>query len=202
MKGIEAVIFDWGGVLMRTLDPQPRRALEAQYGLPPGRLESLVFDSPAWARCQVGELTDQAFWTEWGRLYGLPPERTADFRDRFFAGDRLNDELVAFIRTRLRPRCKTALLSNFSTRLRCLVDSLGLSDTFDAVVVSAEEGVAKPEARLYHTACRRLGVRAGQAVFVDDVASNVRGAQQAGLRAIYFTSTAQTIRALQAELGL
>ncbi len=193
---LRAVIFDWGGVLVRTFDPQPRRALEAQYNLPPGSVGQLVFGSPAWARCQVGEWSEQKLWDAVGQRQGLSPEQTADFRRRFFAGDRLDDELVAFIRS-LRPGLKTALLSNFSTHLRHLLDQYHLADAFDAVVISAEEGIVKPDVRIYHAACQRLGVQPDEAVFVDDFAENVTGAQRAGLQAIHFTSTTQTLQALR-----
>ena len=43
---IKAIIFDVGGVLIRTEDPGPRRALEVQYGLEPGQAEYMAFNSP------------------------------------------------------------------------------------------------------------------------------------------------------------
>ncbi len=191
-----AVIFDWGGVLMRTVDEQPRRALEAQYGLAQGSVEKLVFGSPLWGRCQKGELSDEEFWAKWGQQRGLASEATTDLRRRFFIGDQLDEALVVFIRS-LRPRLKTALLSNFSACLRDLLAEYNLGDAFDAVVISAEEGVVKPEARIYQIACQRLNVLPSQAVLVDDFIENVEGARRAGLGAIHFVSAAQAIAALR-----
>jgi epoxide hydrolase-like predicted phosphatase len=197
---IKAIVFDWGGVLMRTLDPQPRRELEAEYGLPLGSVDGLVFGSLAWTRCQVGRLTDQEFWADFGRQRDLSPDQVSDFRRRFFAGDRLDNDMVAFISS-LRPQLKTALLSNFSARLRTLLGQYGLDGVFDAVIISGEEGIAKPDARIYHIACQRLSVLPGEAVFVDDFVDNVEGAQRAGLQAVHFTSTVQMIQALR-RLGV
>jgi beta-phosphoglucomutase-like phosphatase (HAD superfamily) len=42
---IQAVIFDVGGVLLRTEDRAPRQAWEARLGLEPGGAEALVFNS-------------------------------------------------------------------------------------------------------------------------------------------------------------
>jgi len=181
---------------MRTFDAHPRRALEARYKLPPDSIERLVFGSAAWARCQRGELTNEEFWTVFGRQRGLSAEQTKEFRHQFFAGDRLDDELVTFIRS-LRPQLKTALLSNFSAYLRDLLERYGLGDLFDAVVISGEVGFVKPDARIYHIACQQLGILPAEAVFVDDFVENVEAAQQVGLQAIHFSSTAQVIQSLQ-----
>ena len=55
---IRAVIFDWGGVLMRTVDASPRLAWDARLGLAPGSVNRLVFESPAWRRAQLGQISD------------------------------------------------------------------------------------------------------------------------------------------------
>jgi HAD superfamily hydrolase (TIGR01509 family) len=61
------------------------------------------------------------------------------------------------------------------------------------MIISAEEGVAKPDPRIYHIAVERLGVRAEAAVFVDDLPENVQGAQAVGMRGVQFKNNAQTI---------
>ncbi len=43
---IRAVIFDYGGVLMRSADPTPRRELEQRFGMRPGDTYKVVFGSP------------------------------------------------------------------------------------------------------------------------------------------------------------
>ena len=55
---IRAVIFDWGGVLMRTVDASPRLAWDARLGLAPGSVNRLVFESSAWRRAQLGQISD------------------------------------------------------------------------------------------------------------------------------------------------
>jgi HAD superfamily hydrolase (TIGR01509 family) len=75
-----------------------------------------------------------------------------------------------------------------------------LGDVVDELIISAEEGVAKPDARIYHIALSRLGVSAAQTVFVDDLAENVRAARALGIRSIQFESTAQVIARVQEYL--
>jgi hypothetical protein len=53
---IRALIFDYGGVLMRTVNPVPRRELERQFGLPPGGANKVVSESPLLDELQLGRI--------------------------------------------------------------------------------------------------------------------------------------------------
>ena len=61
-----------------------------------------------------------------------------------------------------------AVVSNFDTRLRPLMHSLGLEPLFDSLVISAEHGIEKPNPRLFEAACDELGVDPADAVHVGD----------------------------------
>ena len=52
---IQAVIFDIGGVLVRTDDPEPRRNLARRYGLDRNGIEKLVFGSPISQAVEIGQ---------------------------------------------------------------------------------------------------------------------------------------------------
>jgi 2-haloacid dehalogenase len=70
-------------------------------------------------------------------------------------------------------------------------------DRFRGIVVSGEEKMVKPHAPIYHLALERFGLRAGEALFVDDRADNVEGARGVGMHAVRFTDAP----ALRAELA-
>jgi epoxide hydrolase-like predicted phosphatase len=197
---IRAVIFDWGGVFMRLVDPSPRLTWDARLGLAPGSVSRLVFASPAWLRAQLGQISDGDFWADLGTRLNLAPKALAEFQHDFWAGDRLDGDLVALVRS-LRARSKTALLSNFSAELRRLLTQYDLIDTFDAIVISGEEGIMKSDTRIYHLAAKRLGVPISGCLFVDDFEENVTGAQAAGMQAIHFVSSSSLVQALS-ELGV
>lgn len=193
---IHAVIFDWGGVLMRTTDAQPRLTWDARLGLEPGSVNHLVFDSAEWRRAQLGQIGDDEFWANVGARLNLSDRELAELRRDFWAGDQLDAELVSIIRG-LRPRFKIGLLSNFSTGLRtCLMD-YGVLDAFDAVVISAEVQLLKPDPRVYQLAAQRLGVQPGECMFVDDFAENIAGAQAAGMQALHFSPVDSAILQLR-----
>jgi len=70
---IRAVIWDWGGVLMRTMDIRPRMAWERRLRLPPGTLADTFFGNPAWDRAQRGEGSVDDVWAEVADRLGVSP---------------------------------------------------------------------------------------------------------------------------------
>jgi len=91
---------------------------------------------------------------------------------------------------------RTAVVSNFDGRLSGLLDGLKLAGRLDAIVLPADAGAAKPEARIFEVALERVGVAAGEALFVgDDAGRDLAGARAAGLEAVDATALA-TLRDL------
>jgi putative hydrolase of the HAD superfamily len=78
---------------------------------------------------------------------------------------------------------RVAVVSNCSHSTRPIVDRLGLEDEADAVVLSYEVGVAKPDAGIYLTALEQLRVAPDEAVFVDDQSAYCDGATRVGMDA-------------------
>ena len=192
---IQAIILDWGGVLMRTGDPGPRLAWDARLGLTAGSVNRLVFESGDWRRAQLGQIGEDEVWSNLGARLSLSAEALAELRRDFWKGDQLDAELVTLVR-RLRPHFKTALLSNFPASLRALLTHCGVTDAFDEMVISGEIGLVKPDARIYPLTAERLGVPVGECLFVDDFVENVTGARAAGMQALHFAP----VDAAKAEL--
>ena len=182
---IRAILFDVGGVLVRTFDLSGRQAWEQRLGLPPGGAEAVVLNSEMGHRAQRGEIGNETLWVWVGQRLALGDELAA-FRDDFWRGDRVDESLVALIR-RLRPRYQTAVISNATDALRTTLQSYGLLNEFDLVVGSAYEGIMKPQAAIYERALARLGRSASEAVFIDDAPANIAGATAVGLHTIHFT---------------
>lgn len=77
-------------------------------------------------------------------------------------------------------------ISNGNADLR----AIGLAHHFKVSVAAPQLGCAKPDAAIFLAACRQLGVAPADAVYVgDDVLLDVRGAQRAGLRAVWLNRT-------------
>ncbi len=82
---------------------------------------------------------------------------------------------------------KVALVSNWDVRLRPLLGDLGVLQWIDLAVVSAEEGIEKPDVEIFARTCARLGVAPDRALMVgDSVPSDVEGARAAGCLALHY----------------
>lgn len=187
---IKAVIFDLGGVLVRTEFPQVRQKLALKLGLEPEALDRTIWGREDWELAQIGAITYDQYWNRVGAALGLStPEALSDFRREYFSGDRVDQELVDLIRD-LRSRYKVGLLSNAPDRLEVWLENhWGIKDLFDAVVYSAKEGKAKPDPAMFHVILERLDVLPSAALFIDDYPRNVDVALALGMPAIRFTST-------------
>jgi len=194
---IKAVIFDMGGVLVRTVDPTPRAAAERRLGLPAGQAEWLVMNSPAGRQAQHGTITTAELWAWVQAELKLDDAALAAFRHDFWAGDELDESLVDLIRA-LRPRYQTALLSNFMDELREIVTvRYPMADAFDLLMGSCYEGIMKPDAAIFQRILQRLNCQADEAIFIDDFAHNVEGAQAVGMYAIHYTPGLDVAAALR-----
>jgi epoxide hydrolase-like predicted phosphatase len=205
---IRAVVFDIGGVLEIDSDGfEPMVALpgmlvawEARLHLGPGELRERY---TGWERAgAVGARTEAELRRELGPRMGMDEAQTDAFLRDFwdvYLGE-LNVALADYFRG-LRPRYRTALLSNSFVGARERErERHHFEEMTDLIVYSHEEGIAKPDPRIYTLTCERLGARLDETVFLDNVEGNVAAAHALGIHAILFTETAQAIADIQARL--
>lgn len=184
---VRAVIFDFGGVLLRTEDRSIRGNWESKLGLAPGEADEIVFNSEMGKRAQLGAIGYDQLWAWIGRHLNLDEEMLVAFHDGFWAGDELDESLVAYIRL-LKERYRTALLSNYHHRLRAMLhEKYRIADAFDLIVCSAEEQVMKPDWEIYRRALERLRLKPQEAIFIDDSPANVDAAKELGMYGLLFT---------------
>jgi len=187
---IKAVIFDLGGVLVRTEFPEVRQRLEERLGFTPGTLGQTVWGGEDWELAQTGRISYEEYWRRVGAALGFSTEQQIrDFRREYFSGDRVDEELVRLIRG-LRPCYKIGLLSNAPDRLGIWLDEeWGIKDLFDSIIYSAKVGVAKPDPSIFHLSLEQLELTPTEALFIDDYSPNIDVALALGMQAIRFTNT-------------
>jgi glucose-1-phosphatase len=198
---IRAIIFDIGGVLIRTEDRSRRAALEKRLGLQPGEADTIVFNSTMGQKAQQGAITTAELW-RWVQAHlHLDEPGLQQFQQEFWGGDRMDPTLLALIRT-LHARYQIAIISNAADNLHETIAQLDpTGDLFDLVVGSAYEKVMKPDPLIFERTLARLGCQPAETVFVDDFAHNIRGAQAVGMHAIHFTPQTDLVAEL-AQLGV
>jgi epoxide hydrolase-like predicted phosphatase len=184
--GIRALIFDFGGVLVRMIDDRPRLALAKKLGLPLSSLDELVFFSESAAQASRGEISVAMHWEDVRKALGLQPGDMPSFLQQFWSADDVNWRLLDYIRS-LRPRFKVGLLSNAWDDLRkTLHDRWNIDGLFDELIISAEVKLVKPDPRIFQLATDRLKVLPDETIFIDDIAENVESARLVGLKGIQY----------------
>jgi putative hydrolase of the HAD superfamily len=108
---------------------------------------------------------------------------------RMFAGSRMDEAMLQLLRRLHADGVPTGLLSNswgggYPTEL--------FGEMFDAVVISAEVGMRKPEPRIFLHAAELLRLDPQECVFIDDIQANIAAAEQVGFTGILHTAAGQT----------
>jgi epoxide hydrolase-like predicted phosphatase len=201
---LRAVIFDLGGVILGS----PLHAIadfEVEAGIPAGRINRIVVDTGpegAWSRLERGELAMETFFSDFER-------------DCAEAGVTISARaLMAVVEAAAIPRPRmvravariresglgTAALTNNwigdddgSRRLRA---------HFDVFVESSVVGLRKPDPRIYHHCCGEVGVAPDEAVFLDDIGSNLKAARALGMTTIKVDDPDEALRELGERIGL
>jgi epoxide hydrolase-like predicted phosphatase len=212
MVAIQVIVFDIGGILEIVpggVDPAARfpemfAKWEVRLGMQPGELSARLEKVDERLNIQEGEgtYTEEEWQSQLRLVTEMDQDQFAAFLDDFwdtYMGTS-NDELIAYFRS-LRPRYRTALLSNSFVGARSREqEHYHFDEMTDLIIYSHEEGIAKPDQRIFLLACERLGVQPAEMVFLDDTEPNIASARACGIQAILFKDTAQAIADIQACL--
>lgn len=141
------------------------------------------------------EETD-AFWhrmsLDWAEACGFPSTKVAEIvalaEEKLFGQDSavfsVFSDVVPTLKTLKSRGLKLAVVSNWDISLHKTLRIFGLSEYFDVVVASMEEGFEKPDPRLFRVALDKLGVEPHEAVHVgDNPLDDLKGAKSVGMKA-------------------
>lgn len=188
---IQAIIFDCFGVLVG----QGFNATYARAGGDPARDKAFIKDLLGAA--SLGVSSSERMVEQVCERLGITPEAwSAAVR----AMEQPDTELLDYIQQTLKPQYKVAILSNANVGVLQRKFSQAQLDMFDTIVVSAEEGIIKPDPDIYHLAAERLGVLPSECVFTDDSAGHCQAAAAVGMQAIKYSHFLQFKAELEAIL--
>jgi epoxide hydrolase-like predicted phosphatase len=198
---IRTIIFDIGGVLEIT----PRLGIIEKWGaklnLPTGELNQRL--STVWHAGSFGEISSAQVHANIGEIMGWDEAQVNAFMDDIwteYLGE-LNVELVEYVK-QLRPKYQTAILSNsFVGAREKEQERYRFHELVDLIIYSHEEGIAKPDPRLFAITCERLEVQPDELIFVDDVEVIIQAARDFGIHGVVFKENSQAIAEIEAYLN-
>lgn len=209
---IRAVLWDFGGVMTESPFAAFSRFEQAR-GLPAGFLRDINARNPdtnAWARFERSELTPAQFdaaFAEEAKTAGHEV-RGLDVIDLVY-GD-VRPSMVAALEASKRHFTNACVTNNvqagrgrgFEKDGRRAGQWQAVLDLFDAVIESSRIGVRKPEPRFFELACAQLGITPDQAVYLDDLGTNLKPARAMGMRTIKVEDPAVAIGELESVLDV
>jgi len=197
------LLLDWGGVLTSDVFAGFQIFCQEE-GLDQLRVRELFAADPdgrqALIELETGVITEPEFEIRLAALLELAPERTPGLVDRVFGSIVAEEEIFEAIRIARASGIRTGLLSNSWGIERYPHDQL--PELFDAVVISGQEGMRKPDEAIYEIAIERLALPASGIVFVDDLPGNLKPARALGMITVHHTSASQTLDELEQHFAI
>jgi glucose-1-phosphatase len=183
---LDALILDLGNVLVFHDNALLFAKMAEAFRTTPGAMKARI-EKDVWERTNTGRLPGDALRLELQAALG--EELTApQFVELWNCHFQLNAPMVQRVES-LVGKLKLCLLSNtHDLHFEPLRRQLPVLETFDAIVLSYEEGLMKPAPALYRTALRRLNVAPERAAFFDDIQSYADGATAVGIHGRLFTT--------------
>jgi putative hydrolase of the HAD superfamily len=197
------LILDFGGVLTIRMRLNGE-AFERSEGLTPGAYFHALDEHPAgveiYKALEVGEATQEQWNHVIGGILGIDP---TDLMRRALANLHLEPRMVDVARRARAAGIKVAMLSNsFGLTPYNPYAELGMWEgEWDAIVLSEQIGVRKPDPRIYLHTLDRLQLSGEECVFVDDHAVNLPPAEALGIHTIHHTDAAATVAQLHTLYG-
>jgi putative hydrolase of the HAD superfamily len=203
MTSYEGLLLDFGGVVTTDFFASLGAHCE-RLGLPYDSFRNLVTANPEgrelYHQVERGELSQPDFEQKIAQLLGVQPSGLIQGLLTDLQPEPLMAEAVARVRT---AGIRVGVITNsWGTAPHDPYTAYQLNQRFDAVVISSQVGMRKPEPGIYRLAADELAVPTTRIVFVDDIAGNLQPAHELGMAVIHHVNPARTVRELERLLGL
>lgn len=186
MPRVATVLFDFGGVVIRT----PFELVDADWRGP--------FDpstDPLWRAFQSGDLTEREYWHSRARqAHPDADEPVATFMRTLYDTDEaviVRPQMPALLDELAQRGLRVAVLTNDLAAFHSdeWIARMTVIERFDPVIDLSHVGFLKPSPEAFAHACKQLDDDVDEIVFVDDQPANVAGGRTFGLTAVWFDPT-------------
>jgi glucose-1-phosphatase len=205
MNQVKTILLDVGQVLVALDFPAALRRVMQHSRLSAEEIRKRLLDHPAIISYESGQISTEEFHCTIGRL--LEMEVTLEeFKAgwaQIFALDAGDGQCIspAFFRE-LKERYQLVAVSNTNQmHWEYLESVMPLLAEFDDLVLSYQVGAMKPQPLIYEAVLQRTGRAPEELFLVDDLALNIEGAQQFGIRGVVYRDEARLRKDLS-KLGL
>ena len=209
---IQAILWDFGGVLTTSPFEAFNRFEEAN-GVPKDFIRGINATDPqtnAWAEFESSRITLDEFDEKFAEESAAAGHRVGGKQVLELLSGNLRPRMVGVLRT-CKSKFKVACITNnmksgvgpAKTHSEQRVSEVAqVMALFDLVVESSVEGIRKPDPRIYQLTCKRLGVDPENAVFLDDLGTNLKPARALGMQTIKVINEDEAIAQLAEVTGL
>lgn len=193
MAEITTIIFDLGGVL---IDWNPNYVFDEDYFETPEK-RKYFFDNICTSDWNEEQDAGRSIVEATQELIGKFPDWEKPIRDFYGRWTEMLKAPIAetveiFRALKASGKYKIYALTNWQAGLFDIaLVRYDFLHWFDGRVVSGEEKTRKPFAVFYNRLLDRYHVSAGEAIFIDDNARNIKAAEELGIKSVHFLSPAQ-----------
>jgi len=201
-SGKRGLLVDFGGVLTTNVF-QSFREFSEREGLDPDHVKEKFRSDPEalglLRKLEKGEVDVDEFEPKFAAAIGVDDHD--GLVERLFRGIGPDERMLDAVRAARQSGVRTGLISN-SWGSGLEYDPSLMEELFDAVVISGEVGIHKPEAEIFELGASRIDVPPAECVFVDDLRENCEGAEAVGMTAILHRGADSTLPRLEDLLGV
>lgn len=178
-SNIKAIIFDFWGVL-------------ADFQAPVNKaigVKRPVTNYPEYYELinqhNLGQISEDEFLKKTSELFNVPLSSEHRY---LFDADHLNHELIEIVK-KLKKKFKIGLITNTGKEyMDEFLFKPGLEKLFDCLVISHEEGLKKPDSKIYMMAAERLHVKPKEILYLDDHPDRISPAAALGMHVLLYKS--------------
>lgn len=209
---IKAVLWDFGGVITSSPFDAFNR-FESENGIPKDFIRGINAKNPttnAWARFESSQISIDEF------------DKSFKQESKAAGHEISGHKVLSLLAGDVRPEMVNALkICKASFKIGCITNNVKSGDgtaipqtieqktqmleilsLFDEVVESSVEGIRKPNPKIYQIALARMGVKAEEAVFLDDLGINLKPAKALGMKTIKVLNAQQALAELEQHTKL
>ena len=202
---IRTILFDFGGVILKMPDLKWARRWQKLFGLQENpevvQMLSNPNDSQLVKDICLGKISEDEVWKAVSERWPVKASTVRRIHRRIFSKRKLNRKVIHFM-AEMQGEYQTAILSNAGDRTRQVIEEdFQLDRYLDEIIISAEEGLIKPDPRIFDLAMGRLETLPEQTLFLDDSLENVLAARDFGMHAVQFIHTEQALGAMREILA-